>query len=63
MSYQRTIDLDSGDSLAKLARWIRPGATVLELGPATGYFTEWLQGRGCTVDVVERDRPGGGAAR
>ncbi|MBK9675658.1 MAG: class I SAM-dependent methyltransferase [Betaproteobacteria bacterium] len=55
MSYQRTIDLDSGDSLARLARWIRPGATVLELGPATGYFTEWLQGRGCTVDVVEID--------
>lgn len=55
MIYQRKIDLDSGDSLAKLAQWVRPGATVLELGPAAGYFTEWLQGQGCCVDVVEID--------
>ena len=43
------------DSLAKLARWIAPGATVLELGAATGYFTEHLRAQGCTVDVVEVD--------
>jgi 2-polyprenyl-3-methyl-5-hydroxy-6-metoxy-1,4-benzoquinol methylase len=53
--YERKIDLDSGDSLAKLARWVRPGASVLELGPAAGYFTEWLQQQGCCVDVVEID--------
>ena len=55
MIYRRTFDLDSGDSLARLARWIRPGATVLELGAAAGYFTEWLQRQGATVDVLEID--------
>jgi 2-polyprenyl-3-methyl-5-hydroxy-6-metoxy-1,4-benzoquinol methylase len=53
--YRRTFDPASGDSLARLARWIRPGATVLELGSAAGYFTEWLQRQGVTVDVVEID--------
>ena len=33
MSYQRTIDLDSGDSLARLARWIRPGTCDVDLQP------------------------------
>lgn len=55
MIYRRTFDPDSGDSLARLARWLRPGATVLELGAAAGYFTEWLQRQGATVDVVEID--------
>jgi len=54
--YERTDDIDtsSDDSLAILARWIEPGSTVLELGPATGYFTKYLQQNlGCTVDCVE----------
>jgi len=55
MKYRRTFDPDSGDSLARLARWVRPGATVLELGAAGGYFTEWLQRQGAVVDVVEVD--------
>ena len=55
MIYERTIDLDAGDSLAKLARWIRPGTTVLELGAATGYFTAHLHTAGCIVDVIELD--------
>ncbi|MEO8304397.1 MAG: class I SAM-dependent methyltransferase [Betaproteobacteria bacterium] len=55
MIYRRTFDPDSGDSLARLARWVRPGATVLELGAAAGYFTEWLQSQGCVVDVLEID--------
>lgn len=53
--YRRAIDPSGEDSLAKLARWIRPGATVLELGCAAGYFTAHLASLGCTVDVVEID--------
>jgi SAM-dependent methyltransferase len=53
--YRRRFDGSSQDSLAKLARWIRPGSRVLELGAAAGYFTEHLRERGCSVDVVEID--------
>ena len=63
MIYRRRFDPDSGDSLARLARWLTPGATVLELGAAAGYFTEWMRGRGCTVDVVELDPEAARAAR
>ncbi|HEX4885499.1 MAG TPA: methyltransferase domain-containing protein [Casimicrobiaceae bacterium] len=55
MAYRRRFDPDGHDSLAKLARWVRPGAAVLELGAAIGYFTEHLQATGCTVDIVEVD--------
>lgn len=53
--YRRTFDPHAQDSLAKLSRWLKPGATVLELGPAAGYFTRHLREQGCTVDVVEID--------
>ena len=53
--YRRTFDPRAQDSLAKLARWVPVGATVLELGPATGYFTRHLREVGCIVDVVEID--------
>ncbi len=44
------------DSLQRLAAWVAPGSTVLELGPASGYFTRRLRdGLGCTVDAVELD--------
>ena len=62
MIYRRSFDAASGDSLARLSRWIRPGATVLELGAAAGYFTEWLQQQGATVDVVDIDPDAGLAA-
>jgi 2-polyprenyl-3-methyl-5-hydroxy-6-metoxy-1,4-benzoquinol methylase len=55
MIYRRSVDPNGDDSLAKLARWIRPGATVLEIGAAAGHFTQHLASRGCTVDVVEID--------
>ena len=32
---------------------IPPGATVLELGPASGYMTKLMAERGCTVDAIE----------
>ena len=53
--YRRSFDPSAQDSLAKLSRWVRAGATVLELGPAAGYFTRYLRDAGCTVDVVEID--------
>jgi hypothetical protein len=37
------------DSLKRLAAWVPPGSTVLELGPASGYFTRELRDAlGCT---------------
>ena len=61
--YRRSFDPASGDSLARLSRWIRPGTTVLELGAAAGYFTEWLKQQGATVDVVDVDPEAGRAAQ
>jgi len=54
LQYQRHLDPDSDDSLARLARRIPAGARILELGPATGYFTRHLrEALGCTVDAIE----------
>ena len=61
MIYRRSFDPASGDSLARLSRWIRPGLNVLELGAAAGYFTAWLKQQGATVDVVDIDPDAGRA--
>jgi len=62
--YERQFDTDSGDSLARLARWVPPGSCVLELGPAQGYFTRHLhETLGCIVDAVELDPAMAEAAR
>ena len=54
--YKRDLDGEGGRSLACLARWVPERATVLELGPASGYFTRHLkQALGCVVDAVELD--------
>lgn len=54
--YSRNLEGDSGESLRQLASWVRPGSLVLELGPANGYFTQFLTEQlGCTVDAVELD--------
>lgn len=62
MTYHRRFDPRGTDSLAKLARWVRPGSTLLELGAASGYFTEHLAALGCTVDVIDIDREAASAA-
>lgn len=49
------IDNDSGDSLSKLIKHVEPGSTILELGPANGYLTKYLnESLNCTVDCVEQ---------
>lgn len=54
--YNRVFDAARQDSLSLLAQHIQPGTTVLELGPATGYFTRHLHDElKCTVDAVEMD--------
>ena len=54
--YNRLFDAAGQDSLSLLAQHIKPGATILELGPATGYFTHYLHDElKCTVDAVEMD--------
>ena len=53
--YRRAFDPAAQDSLAKIARMIRAKATVLELGPATGYFTRYLtESLKCVVDCAEK---------
>ncbi len=52
--YHRTLDPDSQDSLAKLARRIRPGSRVLDLGTGPGVLGRYLaEQRACAVDGVE----------
>ena len=54
MFYQRHLDPEGEDSLARLLRRIPKGTSVLELGPATGYCSRYLhEALGCTVDAVE----------
>src|SRR5262245_39281513 len=62
MIYRRRFDPASGDSLARLSRWIRPRANVLELGAAARSFTPWLREQGASVDVVDIDPEAGRAA-
>jgi GT2 family glycosyltransferase/2-polyprenyl-3-methyl-5-hydroxy-6-metoxy-1,4-benzoquinol methylase len=54
--YNREVSIDGCDSLSIIAKQIRRGAKVLELGTATGYFGRFLVERlGCTVDGIEID--------
>lgn len=41
--YERTIDPHGDSSVAQLLRWINPGSSVLEMGPATGIMTKLLR--------------------
>lgn len=49
------IDLDSASVHADVVKLVDEGSTVLELGPATGYMTQALVQRGCTVVGIELD--------
>jgi len=52
--YHRTLDPNSQDSLARLARQIRPSSRVLDLGAGPGVLGRYLtEALGCAVDGVE----------
>jgi hypothetical protein len=52
--YRRTLEPDSQTSLAKLARRVRPGSRVLDLGAGPGVLGRHLvEALDCTVDGVE----------
>jgi O-antigen biosynthesis protein len=54
--YDRSADLEGEDSLSAIARLIGPGATVLDLGAATGKLGLYLRDhKNCVVDGVELD--------
>ncbi|MGB5065139.1 MAG: class I SAM-dependent methyltransferase, partial [Candidatus Competibacter sp.] len=52
--YHRALNPDGQDSLARLARQIRPGSRVLDLGAGPGVLGRYLaEALGCAVDGVE----------
>ncbi len=52
--YRASVRPGDDSALARLIPHVPPGSVVLELGPATGYFTRYLTRElGCTVDCVE----------
>jgi 2-polyprenyl-3-methyl-5-hydroxy-6-metoxy-1,4-benzoquinol methylase len=54
--YARVVDPEAADSLGRLARRIRPGAAVLDVGTASGALGRYLgRQKECMVDGVERD--------
>jgi 2-polyprenyl-3-methyl-5-hydroxy-6-metoxy-1,4-benzoquinol methylase len=53
--YDFVVDLDSDNTHANVIRLVGEGRRVLELGPASGYMSEILRERGCTVVGVELD--------
>jgi len=62
--YARVVDPEAADSLSRLARRIRPGAAVLDVGTASGALGRYLGGqKGCVVDGVERDLGAAALAR
>ena len=51
--YHRILDPDSEDSLAKIARAVRPGSRVLDLGAGPGVLGRYLaETLGCMVEGV-----------
>jgi O-antigen biosynthesis protein len=53
--YDFVVDLDSDSTHAKVIRLVGEARRVLELGPASGYMSEVLRERGCTVVAIEID--------
>ena len=52
--YKREVKSDENDTLSKIIKHLNPNTAVLELGPATGYLTEYMQKNlNCSVDCVE----------
>src|SRR6266566_3349650 len=64
LRYDRPPELEGEDSLSEIARLIAPGATVLDLGAATGKLGAYLRDRkGCVCDGVELEPKAAAHAR
>src|SRR2546423_11176399 len=64
LRYDRSAELEGEDSLSEIARLIAPGATVLDLGAATGKLGAYLRERkSCVCDGVEVDPKAAAVAR
>ena len=56
MKYDTPLEMNDNNAPAKILRRVRPGSTVLELGPASGRMTRYLSEQlACRVSIVERD--------
>ncbi len=57
VKYDRVVSSDDDSSVAKLSRWIKPGSSVLECGPATGIMTKILRNElSCLLTAIEIDK-------
>src|SRR5258708_5865719 len=64
LRYDRTVQPDAHDSLAKIAQLVQPGSTVLDLGASTGALGRYLRDdKRCIVDGVEIDPRTAASAR
>ena len=64
LRYDRSADLEGDDALSEIARAIRAGSRVLDLGASTGKLGLYLRERKeCVVDGVELDPDAVAAAR
>src|SRR5437870_13158446 len=64
MRYDRNAELEGEDSLSAIARLIGRGATVLDLGAATGKLGAYLrEHKGCICDGVELEPKAAALAR
>src|SRR5258708_32075915 len=64
LRYDRTVQPDAHDSLAKIAHLVEPGSTVLDLGASTGALGRYLRDdKRCIVDGVELDPRAAASAR
>lgn len=58
--YDKVLDLNTHTPLRLINNRIIKNSTVLEFGPATGYFTKYLkEEKNCIVDIVEYDEEAG----
>jgi glycosyltransferase involved in cell wall biosynthesis/2-polyprenyl-3-methyl-5-hydroxy-6-metoxy-1,4-benzoquinol methylase len=64
LRYDRTVQPDAHDSLAKIAQLVEPGSTVLDLGASSGALGRYLRDdKRCIVDGVEIDPRAAASAR
>ncbi|MNW38606.1 Chondroitin synthase [compost metagenome] len=56
LKYDHELNMSDDNSVSMILRKIKPGSTVLEFGPATGYMTKYLKNElNCRVYCVEVD--------